>query len=122
MPRILFDQNTPLGLRNHLKDYEVVTVRYMGWEGASNGDLIGAAEEHGFDILITADQNLQYQQNMSARRIAIVVLDTNHWATISRDPARVVDAVNRCTVGSFIEVGFDRPPPREKGRGPRLDL
>jgi len=74
-------------------------ARYMGWEGASNGDLITAVEEHGFDVLITADQNLQQQQNMSAGRTAIVVLETNHWATISRDPARFVDAVNRCTPG-----------------------
>jgi hypothetical protein len=120
MPRILFDQNAPLGLRNHLKDHEVVTARFMGWEAMSNGDLIAAAEEHGFDILITADQNLQYQQNMTARRVAIVVLETNHWATISQDVGRVVDAVNRCMPGGFIEVAFDRPAPRGKGRGPKF--
>ena len=59
---------------------------------------------------------------MTARPIAIVVLETNHWATINRDPVRVADAVNSCTSGSCIEVDFDRPPLREKGRGPKLDL
>ena len=72
MPRILLDQNAPLGLRKHLSDHEVITARYMGWEALANGDLIAAAEDYRFDILITADQNLQYQQNMTARRITIV--------------------------------------------------
>jgi predicted nuclease of predicted toxin-antitoxin system len=120
--RVLLDQNAPLGLRKHLKEHDVVTARYMGWEGASNGDLIAAAEEHGFDILVTTDKNLQYQQNMTGRRIAIVVLETNHWATIKQDPARVVDAVNGCAPGSFVEVAFDRPAPRGKGSGPQFDL
>jgi hypothetical protein len=87
----------------------------MGWEAASNGDLITAAENHGFDILLTTDKNLQYQQNMAARRIAIVVLGTNHWATIHRDVPKVVDAVNRCTPGGFIEIAF-RIPPGGRGR------
>jgi hypothetical protein len=68
--RLLPDQNAPVGLRKHLKDHEVITARFMGWEGASNGDLIAAAEEHGFDILVTTDKNLRYQQNMTARRVA----------------------------------------------------
>jgi hypothetical protein len=85
MPRILLDQNAPLGLRKHLKDHEVGTARYMGWEGMSNGDLIAAAEANAFDVIITADQNLRYQQSIADRKIAIVVLSTNHWATISRD-------------------------------------
>ncbi len=75
----------------------------------SNGDLIAVAEAQGFDILITADQNLLYQQNLSARRIAIVVLETNHWATINRDPQRVIDAVSHCAAGSFVEVAFGGP-------------
>jgi hypothetical protein len=92
----------------------------MGWEGMSNGDLIAAAEANAFDVIITADQNLRYQQSIADRKIAIVVLSTNHWATISRDPARVVEAVGRCTPGSFIEIGFERPAPRPRGQGPRF--
>lgn len=120
MPRILLDQNAPLGLRSHLMDHDVVTARYMGWEALSNGELIAAAEAQGFDVLITADQNLQYQQNMTARRIAIVVLKTNRWATIRNDAAQVVGVVNRCTAGSFMEVKFDQSAPRGKGRGRKL--
>jgi Domain of unknown function (DUF5615) len=64
MPRILFDQNTPLRLRNHLKEHEVVTVRDMGWEGAPNDALTAAAGEHGFDALIAANRNPQYTSRM----------------------------------------------------------
>jgi hypothetical protein len=77
-----------------------------------------AAEKLGYEVLLTADRNLSYQQNLSGRAIAIVVLNTNHWGTIRQDAARVVDAVNRCAPGSFIEVAFDRS--RAKGRAAKF--
>jgi hypothetical protein len=74
--RILLDQNAPLGLRRVLSPHEVVAARQMGWSRLSNGDLVRAADESGFDILITCDRNIPYQQNLSGRRIALTFLTT----------------------------------------------
>jgi hypothetical protein len=122
MMRVLLDENIPAGLQKLLPGHEAKLPTDVGLAGVSNGELLTSAEREGFDVLVTADRNLSYQQNLTGRAISIVVLDTNHWGTIRQDAARVVDAVNRCTPGSFIEIAFDRLQPREKGRGPRFDL
>ena len=76
--RILFDQGTPFPLRTYLKNHQVDTAFRRGWADHSNGALIAASETH-FDLLITTDKNLKYQQNLSGRRIAILVLPTTNW-------------------------------------------
>jgi hypothetical protein len=70
--RILFDQGTPVPLRRHLQGHSVKTAYEEGWATLSNGDLLTAAETHGYDLLVTTDRNLRYQQNLRNRRIAIV--------------------------------------------------
>jgi hypothetical protein len=80
----------------------------------TNGDLIAAAEAGGFDMLITGDQNLQYQQNITGRRITIVVLATNHWPTIEANAERVLNAVNDPPDGGYRTVPFDRRPLRRR--------
>jgi len=72
--KILFDQGTPVPLRRHLPGHSVMTAFEQGWGSLANGELLDAAERAGFELLVTTDQNLQYQQNLTARRIAIVVL------------------------------------------------
>jgi hypothetical protein len=121
MMRVLLDENIPAGLRKLLLGHETTLPTEAGLVGVSNGDLLAAAETLGFEVLLTADRNLSYQQNLTGRVIAIVVLGTNHWGTIRENPAPILDALNRSTPGSFIEIGFDRSPPR-KGRGRRFDL
>jgi hypothetical protein len=74
--RVLFDQGTPVPLRRYLSHHSVATVFEKGWSTLQNGDLLRAAEQEAFDILITTDQNLKYQQNLATLRIAIVVLMT----------------------------------------------
>ena len=74
--RILFDQGTPVPLRNYLSHYQAVTVFELGWDTLNNGDLLKQAEEAGIEVLLTTDQNLKYQQNLAGRTIAIVVLST----------------------------------------------
>ena len=81
----------------------------------SNGDLIDAAERAGFGVLVTADRNLQYQQSLTGRQIAIVVLGTNHWATLRDQPDRIAIAIAHAVEGSFVEVPFDR---LSKSKGP----
>jgi predicted nuclease of predicted toxin-antitoxin system len=79
--KIVFDQGTPAPLRHALAGHDVSTAYEMRWAKLSNGDLLKAAEAD-FDILITTDQSLAYQQNISGRRLAILVLPTTNWPTI----------------------------------------
>src|SRR5258708_5135767 len=110
MTRILLDENIPAGLRKLLTGHETKLAIEVGLAGVSNGELLAAAEGQRFDILITADRNLRYQQNLADRTIAIVVLGTNHWRTISQDPSLVIDAVGRCERGVIVEVEYKSAP------------
>ncbi len=80
----------------------MTTAQLMGWSGLSNGDLIESAERAGFEVLIAADKNLRYQQNLSSRRIAIVELWTNHRPTLENEFERIAAAVRNATPGSYI--------------------
>jgi len=104
--KILFDQSTPRPLKNYLYPHVVTTSFQMKWGAKENGDLIGAAEAAGFDLLITADKNWKYQQNLSGRKVAIIVLMVNDWKKIQPSVGLVQDAVAKVAAGSFIEVEF----------------
>ena len=101
---ILFDNGTPAPLRNSLKGHVVVEAIERGWDRLTNGDLIAAAEAAGFQLLVTTDKNLRYQQNLIGRKIAFVILGNQQWPVLRRYVDRVVSAVNASTPGSFIEV------------------
>ena len=73
--RILFDQGTPVPLRRYLTEHSVTTAYEEGWSNLSNGDLLKSAEDKGYQIFVTTDRNLRYQQNLSDRQIAIVALN-----------------------------------------------
>jgi hypothetical protein len=102
--RILFDQGTPVPLRSHLSSHEVATAYELHWSTLTNGDLLQQAEAAGFDLLVTTDQNLRYQQNLAARRIAVVVLSSTSWPRIQKGIASVVDAITRARPGVYLEV------------------
>lgn len=104
--KLLFDQGTPVPLRNHLPNHEVETAYEKGWSNLKNGALLTLAEAEGFDILITTDQNLRYQQNLSGRRISVLVLLTTNWPRIKKNAALVVQAVDSSRPGSYEEIGF----------------
>jgi hypothetical protein len=101
---ILFDHSTPAPLRYALKGHVVVEAIERGWERFANGDLLGAAEAGGFELFITADKNIRYQQNLAGRKIALVVLQNAQWPVLRRYVDRVVAAVNAATPGSYTEV------------------
>ena len=107
--RILFDQGTPVPLRNHLPSHEVATAFELHWSTLTNGDLLLQAEAAGFDLLVTTDQNLQYQQNLSDRRLAILVLKTTDWRAIRSYVDYVLAAINQLKAGGYRELPF--PPP-----------
>lgn len=102
--RILFDQGAPAPLRRHLVGHEVQTAYERGWSDLSNGDLLKAAEDAGYQLLITTDQNLVYQQNLRGRQIAIVVLLSTSWPRISRRVDEIARIVNAIGPGAYAEV------------------
>jgi predicted nuclease of predicted toxin-antitoxin system len=106
--RILFDQGTPVPLRRALQIHEVVTAHERGWGTLQNGDLLRVAEAAGFEAIITTDQNLRYQQNLSARRLAILVLLTTDWRLIRQHTDRVALVAAKLTAGDYVELAF--PP------------
>jgi len=79
---ILFDNGTPAPLRHALTGHVVVEAIERGWDAISNGELIAAAEAAGFDLLLTTDKNIRYQQNLAGRKIAFVVLGNQQWPTL----------------------------------------
>lgn len=102
--RILFDNGTPRGLARLLAGHIVVEARAQGWEGLSNGELIAAAEQAGFDLMVTTDKNIRHQQNLAARKLAIVVLEHSQWPMVRLVAASIAAAVDAATPGSCLEV------------------
>jgi len=103
---ILFDHSTPAPLAAHLPTHKIETAKARGWDKLTNGELLAEAERAGFDMLLTADGNLHYQQNLKHRRIALVVLTGNRWRLVQRVIRKIVVAVDTAEPGSFtlIEV------------------
>jgi predicted nuclease of predicted toxin-antitoxin system len=104
--KLLLDQGTPVPLRNHLPGHTVETAYEKGWSNLKNGDLLTWAEAEGFDALITTDQNLRYQQNLSRRKISVVVLLTTNWPRIKNHIALIVQVIDKLHPGSYEEILF----------------
>jgi hypothetical protein len=101
---ILFDQATPVPLRQYLKGHVVRTAAQQGWDRLRNGDLLSVAEEAGFDMLLTTDKNMRYQQSLSGRKIAVLILGRQQWEQIRPHVQLIVDAVMGAAPSSFTEV------------------
>src|SRR6186713_1357222 len=93
--KVLIDEGLPQQLRHFLRDHDAVTVGYMRWRGVENGDLLNLAEANGFDVFLTGDQNLPYQQNLRRRKIGIVVVTTKDLQveTLENSMEAILDAV-----------------------------
>ena len=102
--RVVFDQGTPAPLRHLLIGHEVATAYELGWSTLKNGELLTAAEGKGFQVIVTTDTKLKYQQNLASRTIAVVVLCTTSWPRIEAAAERVVAAVGAAASGMYIEV------------------
>lgn len=102
--RVLFDQGTPTPLRHLLPGHAVSTAYELGWSTLKNGELLAAAEGQAFEVLVTTDTKLKYQQNLTSRRLAIVVLGTTSWPRIQAAAAVVVEAINTAEAGMYAEV------------------
>jgi hypothetical protein len=103
--RVLLDQCTPAPIRDYLTKHHVSTAYEQGWGTLLNGNLIKAAEDGGFDVLLTADSHMTNQLNLSQVRLAVVVLSTNHWKSILAAIKSVVAIVDTAKPGlSFVEI------------------
>ncbi len=79
-------------------------VDELGRQGLENGALLDAAEEAGFDLLLTRDQNVRYQQNFTSRKVALVVLSSNHWPTLRQIAARIATSVDFVQAGQIVKI------------------
>ena len=103
--KILLDECTPHVLKRLLTDVEITTVQDVGWTGITNGSLLQLAEEQ-FDVLITSDQNLRYQQNLANRQLAIIQLPTNQVPLVIKLAPAVQAALDRIEAGDFVELAL----------------
>ena len=108
--RVLFDHNIPKGIASSLKGHDVTIAVALGWESISNGKLLAQAEAAGFDVMLTADKNIRYQQNLKNRRIAIVLLTNPTWRDVVLYVDRVAAGINAATPDSITEVEIPLPP------------
>jgi predicted nuclease of predicted toxin-antitoxin system len=102
--KLLLDQNLDHRLRTHLGSHEVFATSHKGWEELKNGKHLDAAEEEGFDVLITGDKTLSYEQNRIGRQLAIVALSAVEWRIIKDYLHRITAAVDSAAPGSFQVV------------------
>jgi hypothetical protein len=115
--RVLLDENLPHKLRQALRERDVVTVDFMGWNGLKNGQLLRQAEESGINVLVTGDRTLQYEQSLTGRRIGVVVLPAQKWPIIRDHLPQIDKAIDGCASGSFtlVDCGVYRRPRKKKG-------
>ncbi|HEY7336026.1 MAG TPA: DUF5615 family PIN-like protein [Bryobacteraceae bacterium] len=102
--RILFDHGVPAPLIPFLAGHAVTKAKDAGWDRLVNGALLKAAEEAGFEVLVTTDKHIVTQQNLKNRLIAIVVLGNSQWRIAQRHIRKIALAVNAATPGSYVEV------------------
>ena len=102
--RILFDQGTPVAIRRFLEGHTVRTARQEDWATLTNGRLLRVAEDAGFELLLTTDNSIAYQQSLKGRRIAIVVLTRNRWSSVQRGIPKTISAVDAARPGSFAII------------------
>jgi hypothetical protein len=111
--RIFLDNSAPASLRRYLRCHQVATAPNQRWERFENGELLKTLENAGFAVMITSDQNLEYQQNLSERKIALIVLGSNRWRYVREHIEEIVAAAEAAQTNSyaFIEVPLPPKPP-----------
>ena len=103
--KVLFDQGTPLPLRTHLS-HSNDTIAELGWSALENGELLDRAESRGFDVMVTTDQNLKYQQNLTERKIRVVVLMSTSWPRIQRRIPAISEALEESENDPYVEISI----------------
>jgi hypothetical protein len=116
--RILFDKNVPVPVRRFLPRHEVYTIPEMQWpDRLKNGELLNLAEETGFDLIVTCDQNIRRQQNLSGRKLALVVFGSNIWPIVRTHGDAILATVDAAGPGSYAFIEMPLPPKTPTGQG-----
>ena len=102
--KLLFDQGTPAPLRERLPTHSADTLAEKGWSDKDNGELLDVAQREGYEVLVTTDQSLPYQQNLAGRRIGIVVLLSTDWREVRLRTREIGEAIAAVGAGEVIEV------------------
>jgi len=111
--RIVFDKNVPVGVRRFLAGHIVATFVEMSWHPQlENGELLKAAEAAGFERMVTADQNIKYQQNLSGRKLALIVLGSNIWPIVRDHGATIKARVDLAKAGTYEFIEMPLPARR----------
>lgn len=117
--RILLDHSVPVGVRDFLARYQVSTISEMWWpRQIENGEPLKAAEAHNFDVLLTPDQNIRYRQDLSRRKLALVVLGSNIWPIVRKHRGGIRAAIEKSSPGSYLFVEMPLPKKPQK-RSPK---
>ena len=101
--RILLDECVPWPMSRLLSNHSCTSVQARGWGGIKNGDLLERAEAE-FDLFITSDQNIRYQQNLTGRKISIVVLLTTSWPRIKKHTTEIAQVLDTIPQGGYVEI------------------
>ena len=101
--KILLDESVPHIVQTRLSHLDIRTVQDMGWAGIKNGELLRRAETE-FNVFVTADQQLPYQQNLSGQTLAIIVLPTNQVRTVVSLLPTIEESLKRVQPGMFLEI------------------
>ncbi|MGF1678507.1 MAG: hypothetical protein ACFCUX_04860 [Candidatus Methylacidiphilales bacterium] len=103
MKKVILDENVPIGFRYFLSEFEVVTVDFLGWNGTRNGALIRRIERI-YDVLVTGDKNLRYQQNLMDRRVSIVELPFTRIEALGKKAEEIRLAIRNSSPGSYTQI------------------
>ncbi len=101
--KILLDESAPRLIKTSLPEFSISTVQEMGWAGLKNGELLALAEKQ-FDVFITADKQLRYQQNLTGRRLAVIVLPSNQVPAVIALLSAIRQAINEIQPGTYEEL------------------
>ena len=107
--KVLLDESAPRLIKTQLPGLQISTVPEMGWTGLKNGELLRRAEEQ-FDVFVTADKNLSHQQNLSKKRLAVVVLPSNQVPVVTRLLPAIEQAIRAIKPGNLVEIPLPVAP------------
>lgn len=106
--KILIDESLPRCLKRILTDHETRTVQEMGWNGIKNGELLKLAEPD-FEVFLTADKNIRYQQNLKGRGLAIIEFPSNKLSVVKRLEAKLKTTLQQIATGDYVALNWPQP-------------
>ena len=118
--KAILDEGVPEALADRITGHDVSSVKAKGWRSVKNGKLLALIEKAGFDAFISNDKRIEFDQNLSKRPFAVLLLSTNHWKTLEPNIDKIVTALDKAKPGqvSRVDVGKFVPARMRKPSGP----